>query len=121
MGVIYAGLMLTADGPRLVEYNVRFGDPETQAVLPLVESDLAALMLACTRGPALASTDGGEAAIAVRDGASLTVVAAAAGYPDAPTSGAGITDSGTDSADGDPLRCGRRRRREPSPAAACSP
>ena len=41
VGVLYAGLMLTADGPRLIEYNVRFGDPETQAVLPLVESDLA--------------------------------------------------------------------------------
>ena len=94
VGVIYAGLMLTVDGPRLVEYNVRFGDPETQAILPLVESDLAALMLACTRGPALA-----EASIAIRDGASLTVVAAAAGYPDAPTSGAGITDNGTDSPD----------------------
>ena len=50
VGVLYAGLMLTADGPRLVEYNVRFGDPEAQAVLPLLESDLAALALAATRG-----------------------------------------------------------------------
>ena len=50
VGVLYAGLMLTADGPRLVEYNVRFGDPEAQAVLPLLESDLASVALAATRG-----------------------------------------------------------------------
>ena len=50
VGVLYAGLMLTADGPRLVEYNVRFGDPEAQAVLPLLRSDFAALALACTQG-----------------------------------------------------------------------
>ena len=56
VGVLYAGLMLTADGPRLVEYNVRFGDPEAQAVLPLLRSDLAALALAATRGE-LAAAD----------------------------------------------------------------
>ena len=50
VGVLYAGLMLTADGPRLIEFNCRFGDPEAQAVLPLLESDLAELLLACTRG-----------------------------------------------------------------------
>ena len=49
VGVLYAGLMLTADGPRLIEYNCRFGDPETQAVLPLLDSDLAELSLSCTR------------------------------------------------------------------------
>ena len=49
VGVLYAGLMLTPDGPRLVEYNVRFGDPEAQAVLPLLRSDLAALALAATQ------------------------------------------------------------------------
>ncbi len=116
VGVIYAGLMLTVDGPRLVEYNVRFGDPETQAILPLVESDLAALMLACTRGPALA-----EASIAIRDGASLTVVAAAAGYP-------GRADERCRYHRQRDRLAGRRSasmrastRQEPSPAAVCSP
>ena len=50
VGVLYAGLMLTADGPRLIEFNCRFGDPEAQAVLPLVESDVAELPSPCTRG-----------------------------------------------------------------------
>jgi phosphoribosylamine--glycine ligase/phosphoribosylaminoimidazole synthetase len=81
VGVIYAGLMLTADGPRLVEYNVRFGDPEAQAVLPLLESDLAALALAATQGR-LADLD-----VAISAGAACTVVAASAGYPDAPVVG----------------------------------
>ncbi|WP_205528767.1 phosphoribosylamine--glycine ligase [Desertimonas flava] len=81
VGVIYAGLMLTPDGPRLVEYNVRFGDPETQAVLPLLESDLASLALAATTGTL------GLEPLHVRDGAACSVVAAAAGYPSAPRTG----------------------------------
>ena len=85
VGVLYAGLMLTADGPRLIEYNCRFGDPEAQAVLPLLDSDLAAHALACTQGR-LAQED-----IVVRPGAAVTVVAAAPGYPDAPVVGAAIS------------------------------
>ena len=88
VGVLYAGLMLTADGPRLVEYNCRFGDPETQAVLPLLTSDLAEVALACTRGE-LASTP-----IEVREGAACTIVAAAPGYPDTPALGAPIRLTG---------------------------
>ena len=84
VGVLYAGLMLTADGPRLVEYNVRFGDPETQAVLPLVRSDLAELALACTRG------DLASAPLDIEPGAACTVVAAAPGYPTAPVLGGQI-------------------------------
>ena len=84
VGVLYAGLMLTTDGPRLIEYNCRFGDPETQAVLPLLESDLAELALACTAGSLAAHT------ITVRDGAACTVVAAAPGYPTAPNTGTKI-------------------------------
>ena len=81
VGVLYAGLMLTADGPRLVEYNCRFGDPEAQVVLPLLDGDLGAVALAATRGE-LAGVD-----LRIRDGAACTLVAAAAGYPDAPVTG----------------------------------
>ena len=83
VGVLYAGLMLTAAGPRLIEYNVRFGDPETQAVVPLVTSDLAALMLAATAGSM-------TTAPTIAEAATCTVVAAAPGYPDTPTLGAGV-------------------------------
>ncbi len=86
VGVIFAGLMLTADGPRLIEYNVRLGDPEAQAVLPLVETDIAELALLATTG----AVD--ELPVIVRSQAAVTVVAAAAGYPEAPIAGAVITD-----------------------------
>ena len=85
IGALYAGLMLTVGGPRLVEYNVRFGDPEAQAVLPLLDSDLAAIALAATRGR-ITDTE-----LLIRPGASCTVVAAAAGYPDAPRTGDAVT------------------------------
>jgi len=85
VGVIYAGLMLTPDGPRLIEYNCRFGDPETQAVLPLLESDLAAHALACTEHRVA-----GEE-IAIRPGAACTVVAASPGYPADPITGSPVT------------------------------
>ncbi len=88
VGVIFAGLMLTVDGPRLIEYNVRFGDPEAQAVLPLLDTDLAQLAVAATAGRL------GDVPVTVRDGAALTVVAAAAGYPSAPVKGAVIDDRG---------------------------
>ena len=83
-GVLFAGLMLTADGPRLIEYNVRFGDPECQALLLRLESDLlAALLAAC---------DGGlrDVALRWRDSHSLVVVMAARGYPGAHAKGAEI-------------------------------
>ena len=88
VGVLYAGLMLTAGGPRLIEYNVRFGDPEAQAVLPLLDSDLAELALAATRGGL------GEASVVIQPGAAVTVVAAASGYPASPRTGDPIVDDG---------------------------
>jgi phosphoribosylamine--glycine ligase len=75
-GVLYAGLMMTADGPRVLEYNARFGDPETQAVLPRLRSDLADLFLA-SREPG--GLGGAEARFA--DAWAVTVVLASAGYP----------------------------------------
>ncbi len=83
-GVIFAGLMLTKDGPKALEFNVRFGDPETQTVLPLIKSDLLGHMLACAE-----SRLAGERA-EFHDGACATVVMAAAGYPESPVTGAEI-------------------------------
>ncbi len=80
-GVLYAGLMLTNDGPRLVEYNVRFGDPEAQVMLPLLDADLAELALAATEGRL------DSVPYTVRPGAACAVVAAAAGYPASPRLG----------------------------------
>lgn len=83
-GVLFAGLMIGADGPKLIEFNVRFGDPETQAILPRLEEDLLDLMLACVeeRLPER------EARLSPR--AALCVVLAAKGYPDAPQKGGEI-------------------------------
>lgn len=75
-GVLYAGLMLTPDGPKILEYNVRFGDPETQVVLPRIRSDLVDLLTAAARGD-LASAD----QVSFDDGAAVTVICAAEGYP----------------------------------------
>jgi phosphoribosylamine--glycine ligase len=75
-GLLYAGLMLTAEGPKVVEFNARFGDPETQAVLPLLRSPLLEPLLAVARGDSLAG-----AALEWRPDAALTTVLAAGGYP----------------------------------------
>ena len=81
-GVLYAGLMLTEDGPRLVEYNVRFGDPEAQVVLPRLTTDLAELLAAAAAG------DLTQAPPPTFDtGACVTVVLACEGYPAAPRTG----------------------------------
>jgi phosphoribosylamine--glycine ligase len=75
VGVLYAGLMLTKAGPRVIEFNCRFGDPETQVVLPLLDGDLAAILADCARG----SLD--PAAVKWRQGSAVAVVAASGGYP----------------------------------------
>jgi phosphoribosylamine--glycine ligase len=92
-GALYAGLMLTADGPRLLEFNVRFGDPETQAVLPLLDAPLGSLMAAAAhnRLADVANQLGIDSVLLpVRDGASAAVVLAAPGYPGPPDVGARI-------------------------------
>src|SRR5688572_17671352 len=81
-GVLYAGLMLTADGPKALEFNVRFGDPETQAVLPRLRSDALDLLVRATRRGGLAG-----ARLEWDARAAVTLVLAARGYPDAPVSG----------------------------------
>ena len=93
-GVLYAGLMLTAEGPKLVEYNVRFGDPECQVLMMRLESDLADLMLACATG-----TLANMPAPRFADRTALTVVMAARGYPGTPEKG-GAIDLGGAEADG---------------------
>ncbi|CAM3266210.1 Phosphoribosylamine--glycine ligase [Sphingomonas antarctica] len=85
IGVLYAGLMLTATGPQLIEYNARFGDPETQVLMPLIEGDLAAILYACSTGRLA------EAEFAISNQAALTVVVAAEGYPGEPRKGGSIT------------------------------
>ena len=85
-GLLYAGLMLTDSGPQVIEFNARFGDPETQVVLPMLESSLLDLLLPVARGDRLDRN-----AVTWRSGAALTTVLAARGYPDAPESGKRVT------------------------------
>ncbi len=93
VGCLYAGLMLTADGPRVLEFNCRFGDPETQSLLPRLEGDfLAALHAAATRELA-------RAELAAGDAAAVTVVLAAGGYPDQGDHGSPI--DGIEAAEGE--------------------
>ena len=77
-GLLYAGLMITEDGPKVIEFNCRFGDPETQAILPLMESSLLDLMLPVARGGSVGSPD-----VRWRAGAALNTVLASGGYPEA--------------------------------------
>ena len=93
-GVLFVEFMATRDGPRLVEFNVRFGDPECQVLMLRLEGDLVPYLLACARG----ELDKLPAPV-WRDEAAVCVVIAAEGYPDAPVAGAPIT--GADQAFGD--------------------
>lgn len=74
-GCLYFGLMITKDGPKVIEYNCRFGDPETQVVLPLLESDLLDIMIKTAKGE-LSESD-----VKFSDGAAACVVVASQGYP----------------------------------------
>ena len=74
-GVLYAGLILTKDGPKLIEYNARFGDPETQVIMPRMETDIVPLLLACSDGTL------NQQQVRWKSDTALTVVLAAKGYP----------------------------------------
>jgi phosphoribosylamine--glycine ligase len=84
-GVLYAGLMLTSEGPKLIEYNVRFGDPECEAIMPLIEGDFAELLKAVATGK-LSEID----CPTLSPKHSMTVIVAARGYPGTPASGGAI-------------------------------
>jgi phosphoribosylamine--glycine ligase len=100
-GLLYIGLAVTKGGPRVVEFNARFGDPETQVVLALLESSLAGLLYAAAIGELAANPP-----LRWSDGAAVTVVIAAAGYPERPDVGDVIT--GAESAG--VIHAGTRRR-----------
>ena len=93
-GVLYAGLMLTSEGPKLVEYNIRFGDPECQVLMMRFDGDLAALLHACASGRLVDA----EPPMFI-DKTALTVVMAAQGYPDTPRKG-GLIELGEAQANG---------------------
>jgi phosphoribosylamine--glycine ligase len=128
-GVLYAGLMVTADGPKVLEFNARFGDPETQAVLPRLRSDLLQLCLACREPGGLADA---EAEFA--EDWAVTLVLASAGYPQSSSKGdvisgleaaaetAEVLHAGTAQRDGEFVTAGGRVLNVtglgPSPAAA---
>ena len=90
-GCLYFGLMLTPKGPMVIEYNCRFGDPETQVVIPLLQSDLLDIMLACTNGTLTPET------VKFADGAAVCVVIASGGYPGSYNTG--LVISGLDNAE----------------------
>src|SRR4051795_1153213 len=114
-GVLYAGLMLTAEGPRVLEFNVRFGDPETQVVLPRLRSDLLDLLWRATHPGGLAGAE-----LEWDERAAVTVVLASAGYPESSSSGdvirgldrvprgVEVLHAGTAEVDGDVVTAGGR-------------
>jgi len=84
-GTLYVGLMLTADGPKVLEFNVRFGDPETQVILPMVDDDLVPVLLASAKGETLPDE------LRFKDGTTMVVVLASRGYPESYPKGEVIT------------------------------
>ncbi|HET6450889.1 MAG TPA: phosphoribosylglycinamide synthetase C domain-containing protein, partial [Spirochaetia bacterium] len=84
-GVLYFGLMITAQGPKVLEFNVRFGDPETQVLLPMLGADLGEIL------DAMASGTLGRLSLGARPGAALGVVVASRGYPDTSEKGTRVT------------------------------
>ena len=81
VGCLYAGLMITSEGPKVVEFNARFGDPETQVVLPLLDSDLGQVMMACATGTLTADM------VKWKDSSAACVILASKGYPETSSKG----------------------------------
>ena len=102
-GALYAGLMLTPEGPRVLEFNARLGDPETQVLMMQLDTDLVPVLQACARG-ALQTT-----ALAQRAGFSVGIVLAAEGYPEAPRTGDPIALPSIAAADTQLFHAGTRR------------
>jgi phosphoribosylamine--glycine ligase len=94
VGLLYAGLMLTDAGPKVLEFNCRFGDPETQSILPRVRGDLLDALVAAAQG------DLSGASVEAEDGAAVTVVIAGRGYPERSDSGTPISGVGAAGAEG---------------------
>jgi phosphoribosylamine---glycine ligase len=96
-GVLYAGLMLTGDGPTVLEFNARFGDPEAQVLMPILGGDLAPALLGTSTG------DRGlmEGSLGVSSGAAVGVVVASEGYPESPVTGAMVDGADPSSASDD--------------------
>jgi phosphoribosylamine--glycine ligase len=92
IGVLYGGFMLTEAGPKVIEFNCRFGDPEAEVVLPLLDSDLLEIALACTEGRL------GQTEVRWKDGAAACVVLASGGYPEKYPTGFPISGLGIDMA-----------------------
>ena len=90
-GVLYAGLMATSEGPKVVEFNARFGDPECQVLMMRFDGDIVPLLLACARGDLTTAP-----APRFKDGVVITVVLAAKGYPDSPLEGSVIRGADQD-------------------------
>jgi phosphoribosylamine---glycine ligase len=109
-GVLYAGLMITADGPMVIEFNARFGDPEAQVILPMLGGEVSSAMV----GAAVGDRSLMEGSVAGRAGAAVGVVIAAEGYPDAPIVGREIEgiEPASPADDGEVLafHAGTRRR-----------
>ena len=102
-GVLFIGLAMTFRGPRVIEFNARFGDPETQVLLALLDTPIAGLLLAAAHG-----TLGDHPPLAWRAGSAVTVVLASAGYPESPRAGDVITGSDRPGI----LHAGTRRRED---------
>ena len=91
VGALFAGIMLTNDGPKLLEYNCRFGDPEAQVLLPLIDTDFVSLLLDCCTHTLQPER------VSIRNASALAVVIAAENYPNDPTLGDSISGIPTDS------------------------